>query len=160
MLKYTDTQIVFREIPDKIALAINISNCPNHCIGCHSPELRKNIGIELSDDELDRLIKENDGINCVCFMGEGRDVNRLSQLITRVKDTHNITTALYTGSDEFDESVFNGKLDYLKIGHYDEKYGSLDKPTTNQRLYRIVDKHRVDITNLFWNGNIYVNTTE
>lgn len=150
MLKYTDSQIVFREVPDKVALAINISNCPNHCIGCHSPELRKNIGMELTDEELDRLITENDGINCVCFMGEGRDINRLSALISAVKDKYHIDTALYTGSDEFDESVFDGKLDYLKVGHYDDKFGPLDKQTTNQRMYKLTDGEREDITHLFW----------
>jgi len=154
MLKYTDSLVAFREVPDKITLAINISNCPNHCVGCHSPELRNNIGTELTDDELEKLIVENAGINCVCFMGEGRDINRLSQLISLVKDKYNLLTALYTGSDEFDESVFNGKLDYLKVGHYDEKYGPLDKNTTNQRMYRLLDNKRLDITSLFWRNAV------
>ena len=154
MLKYTDSLVAFREVPDKITLAINISNCPNHCVGCHSPELRNNIGTELTDDELEKLIVENAGINCVCFMGEGRDINRLSQLISLVKDKYNLLTALYTGSDEFDESVFNGKLDYLKVGHYDEQYGPLDKNTTNQRMYRLLDNKRLDITSLFWRNAV------
>ena len=38
-MKYTDTQVTFSEFPDEIALCINISNCPWHCPGCHSPEL-------------------------------------------------------------------------------------------------------------------------
>ena len=44
MLKYTNTQVVFTEIPNHISLAINISNCQNNCIGCHSPYLKENIG--------------------------------------------------------------------------------------------------------------------
>lgn len=150
MIKYTDTRIVFREVPDRIALGINISNCPNHCIGCHSPWLRNDTGTELTDEELDRLIKENESVNCVCFMGEGRDLNRLSAIISTVKDKYGIETALYTGSDEFDESIFGGKLDYLKIGHYDDKFGPLDKQTTNQRMYKLTNGEREDITNLFW----------
>ena len=39
MLKYVDSQITFREIPDEITLCINISNCPFRCKGCHSKEL-------------------------------------------------------------------------------------------------------------------------
>lgn len=31
MVKYTDIQVTFREIPDEITLCINISGCPNHC---------------------------------------------------------------------------------------------------------------------------------
>ena len=43
-MKYTTTEIVMREFPDEITLAINISGCPNLCEGCHSPELRRDIG--------------------------------------------------------------------------------------------------------------------
>jgi anaerobic ribonucleoside-triphosphate reductase activating protein len=151
MLKYTEYEIGFREIPNKVTLLINISNCPNHCVGCHSPELRTNIGTELTNDEFLRILKENDGVNCICFMGEGRDLPRLIEIIKLSKETQPfLETALYTGSDEFDETVFEGKLNYLKIGHYDDKYGPLDKPTTNQRLYRLVDGRRDDITELFW----------
>lgn len=151
MLKYTEYEVGFREIPNKVTLLINISNCPNHCVGCHSPELRTNIGTELTNDEFLRILKENDGVNCVCFMGEGRDLPRLIEVIKLSKETQpSLETALYTGSDEFDETVFEGKLNYLKIGHYDDKYGPLDRPTTNQRLYRLVDGHRNDITELFW----------
>ena len=51
-MKYTDTQITFSEFPDEIALCINISNCPFHCPGCHSPELWEDIGTELTYDEV------------------------------------------------------------------------------------------------------------
>ena len=151
MVKFTDTMVCFREIPNKVTLAINISNCPNHCIGCHSPELRGNIGTELTNDELFRLLEENSDINCVCFMGEGRDIPRLSEIFKLIKETYPLLEiGLYTGSDEFDETVFGGSLDYLKIGHYDSKYGALDKETTNQRMYKITDEGRKDITYLFW----------
>ena len=50
-------------------------------------------------------------------------------------------------------------FDYIKLGHYDEELGGLNKETTNQRLYKIT--HEVledgvkklefkDITHLFW----------
>ena len=151
MLKYTQTLVAFREIPDRITLAINISNCPNHCIGCHSPELRCDIGTELTNEEVIKLIESNNGINCICFMGEGRDIKRLSEIIKLVKIKYPyLETALYTGSDEFDETIFKGNLDYLKIGHYDDKYGPLDKETTNQRMYKLKNGVREDITHLFW----------
>ena len=46
MIKYVpeDTSVVFLEIPDEICCAINISNCPHRCDGCHSQYLRKDIG--------------------------------------------------------------------------------------------------------------------
>ena len=36
MLKYANFDIVFQEVPEEVTLAINISNCPNQCPGCHS----------------------------------------------------------------------------------------------------------------------------
>ena len=51
MLKYVDTKIVFREVPDEITLCINISNCPCHCKGCHSPYLAEDIGTVLDESK-------------------------------------------------------------------------------------------------------------
>ena len=36
MIKYYNAMVVFEEIPNEITLAINITNCPCHCKGCHS----------------------------------------------------------------------------------------------------------------------------
>lgn len=44
MTKYVDYDIVFQEVPGEVSLALNISNCPFKCEGCHSPHLRENIG--------------------------------------------------------------------------------------------------------------------
>ena len=44
MLKYVNTGVVFQEIPDEVTLAINISNCPCRCPGCHSHYLWEDIG--------------------------------------------------------------------------------------------------------------------
>ena len=68
MLKYTIAEVVFREIPDEITLAINISGCPIHCPDCHSKDLWKDKGKDLSQRALERLINENPGITCVAFM--------------------------------------------------------------------------------------------
>ena len=59
MIKYTDTQVTFREIPDEVTLCINISGCPNHCEGCHSLYLANDIGTELTFNELLKLIVLN-----------------------------------------------------------------------------------------------------
>ena len=35
MVKYLETKVVLSEIPNEITLAINITNCPCVCKGCH-----------------------------------------------------------------------------------------------------------------------------
>lgn len=139
------TSVVFEEIPDKITLAVNISNCQNNCVGCHSSFLKQNIGNELTNEVIDELIKIHKGINCFLFMGEGNDTNTLLKLNSYIKSTYNIATAIYIGRDSVDSEYYD-LFDYIKIGSYQEKYGGLDKPTTNQRLYF----HKTDITYKFW----------
>jgi len=56
MLRYTDYDIVFREIPDETTLAVNLAGCPNRCPGCHSPQLQEPIGEPLTEEVVERLL--------------------------------------------------------------------------------------------------------
>ena len=56
MLRYADYDIVFQEIPDEVTLAINLSNCPNHCKGCHSAYLMEDVGEPLTEESLSTLL--------------------------------------------------------------------------------------------------------
>ena len=68
MLKYVNTGVVFQEIPDEVTLAINISNCPCHCPGCHSHYLWDDIGMPLDTDAIDAFIERyGDDITCLSF---------------------------------------------------------------------------------------------
>ena len=42
------TSVVMEEIPDMVTLAVDISNCTGLCEGCHSPFLRKDVGVEVT----------------------------------------------------------------------------------------------------------------
>ena len=47
-------------------------------------------------------------------------------------------------------SFASKNLDYLKVGEYRDECGSLDKETTNQKMYRIDNKAQmIDVTYLF-----------
>ena len=162
MIKYKpDTvQIVFEEVPDMVSLAIEITNCPGMCEGCHSPWLREDIGEELTPKILNKLIDENKGINCVVFMGEGKDPEALKCLAfgIRCRSDYPYKVALYSGRDSVEED-YDRFFDYIKIGSFIPSKGPLNKETTNQRLYEIVSEFdanfelkttRKDITHKFW----------
>jgi len=150
MIKYLNTMVVFEEIPDKISLAVNITNCQNKCVGCHSPQLRKDIGNELTEDAVDKLIKDNEGINCFLFMGEGNDKESLLKIAKYIKEKYNnLSLAIYSGRDEVEDEIYN-LFDYVKIGPYIAEFGPLNKETTNQRLFKIENGVRKEITSMFW----------
>ena len=127
--------VTFEEIPTEVTLSLSISNCQNRCSGCHSPELRCNIGTELTNEVLDELINKNNGISCVLLLGEGNDRSRLIDIAKRVRNEHKLAVALYSGRDNVEEDVWNA-FDYVKIGRYVASLGPLNKVTTNQRLYK------------------------
>lgn len=150
MLKFLNTMVVFEEIPDKISLAVNMTNCQNKCVGCHSPQLRKDIGKELTEEVVDELIKENEGINCFLFMGEGNDKDSLIKMARYIKEKYaSLSLAIYSGRDNVEDDFYT-LFDYVKIGPYIAKFGPLNKDTTNQRLLKIEDGARKDITSMFW----------
>lgn len=151
MLKYLNTAVVFEEIPDEVSLAINITNCQNRCIGCHSPELRGNIGAELTKEETDKLLKDNQGVTCVIFMGEGNDGDAFKEIAEYIKNIHGLKVAVYSGREEENiEPWIWGLFDYVKVGPYKKEFGPLNDRSTNQRLYYMDNGTPVDITSRFW----------
>ncbi len=138
MLKYTDIKVVFREIPDEISLAINISGCPCACEGCHSSYLLEDRGEPLVDEVVERFVEEFDAISCLLFMGGDGDPKELSRLAGIVKEiAPKMKIGWYSGRDELSKQINLSNFDYIKIGSYQKDRGPLDSPTTNQRLYRV-----------------------
>lgn len=137
MTKYAGAEIVFQEVPDKVTLAIAIANCQGRCAGCHSPQLREDIGRDLEQDIEDLLDEYYDVVNCVCFMGCGNDPDSLMRCIAIAK-MKGYETCLYVGDEQADVKLLPF-LDYIKVGAYDDLSGGLNKDTTNQRMYQLID---------------------
>ncbi len=153
MLKYVNTGIVFQEIPDEVTLAINISNCPCHCPGCHSRYLWEDVGKPLTTFAIEDFIKEYAGsITCICFMGgdaEPQYINKLAQYIHREHQEYKV--GWYSGKIRIPTSISKNDFDYIKVGPYIQHLGCLKDRTTNQRLYRhVVGEDFEDITSRFW----------
>ena len=152
MIKFVPgmTNVVLEEIPDKFTLAVEISNCQGNCIGCHSPWLKDDVGEPLTPQVISRLIADNFGINCFLLLGEGNDREALLEIAGYLRKAFpDVETALYSGRTEVEQDIFDA-FDYVKVGPYIEKFGPLNSPTTNQRLYH----HGEDITSRFWHRRI------
>ena len=154
-MKYLNSEVTFAEIPTEVTLAINVTNCPHRCRGCHSPELREDIGEPLTPEVVMSLVAKNMGVSCILFLGEGNSLSELESLVKTIKKSCNLKLALYTGANHLPNKIWM-LFDYVKIGPYEEESGPLNKVTTNQRLYQKVGNNPKigvmwnDITNLFW----------
>jgi len=151
MIKVASYDIVFQEIPGEVTLALNLSGCPCHCAGCHSPYLWEDTGEDLTEDLLDELIDKYAGlITCVAFMGGDKAPEEVAALAEYMKhsDRSALKAAWYSGRMEM--PGISGPFDYVKIGPYVEELGGLKSKTTNQRLYKRVGSEWEDITSSFW----------
>ena len=149
MLKFVDTLVSFQEVPDEITLCINISNCPCHCEGCHSPYLAEDIGEYLTPDKLLELVNSNKGISCVCFMGGDSSPGRINGLAAVIRHYTNLKIAWYSGRRHIYNGINLRYFDYVKIGPYIPELGGLDSETTNQIMYKVEDRKLIDITYRF-----------
>lgn len=150
MLKYVDAKVVFAEVPNEVTLAINISNCPCQCKGCHSSYLAQDIGTELTFSELRRLIKHNSGISCIAFMGGDSEPKRIDALASFVTNHYQLKVAWYSGRQELSKEIDLQNFDFIKLGPYIEELGPLNSKNTNQRFYKVNGKELIDITSKFY----------
>ena len=153
MLKYVNTGVVFQEIPDEVTLAINISNCPCRCPGCHSPYLWEDIGLPLDTDAIDDFVeKYGHDVTCIAFMGGDNEPANVEMLAQYIHENHPLYhVAWYSGRLRLPSSIHKTEFDYIKIGPYIKHLGPLNRPTTNQRLFRRKNDNTFeDITSRFW----------
>ena len=153
MLKYLNTQVTFSEVPDEITLCINITGCKIGCKNCHSSYLAEDIGEGLTLDKIYKLIDNNEGITCVCFMGGDSSPKEIDMFARCIKDLYDIKVAWYSGRQELSKDINIKWFSYIKLGPYIEELGPLNSKTTNQRFYKVVNGELIDITSVFWKKN-------
>jgi len=138
-MKYASFDIVFQEIPGEVTLALNLTNCPMRCVGCHSPHLQQDTGEELTQTVLANLIERyKNAVTCLCFMGGDAEPQEVIRYAVFVKNklSKTLKTAWYSGKP----NIYAGAefcFDYIKTGAYIAELGALTSPRTNQRLYKI-----------------------
>ena len=153
VLKYpvVNTDITFNEVPDKLAYAIELGACRQHCVGCHSPELQEeDVPLTPLLDILEEAQYVIDaGANAIVVMGGTNNKHITDEsLIALLRALACIApTGLYSGSDDEDHDkmiAVEGQCTWLKTGPYVESLGGLESPRTNQRFYRIAATYRLD----------------
>lgn len=142
MLRYANYCVTFREVPDEIALCINISGCKIRCEGCHSKYLWEDIGQYLIAPTLKNIISIHNGISCVCLMGGDHEFESIIELGKVIKKL-GLKAAWYSGSDILEEEATE-VFDYIKMGRFIEELGGLSSPKTNQKMLKI-EKNRIGI---------------
>jgi len=151
MLKFYNYDIVFQEIPDEVTLAVNITGCPVHCPGCHSPHLWQDIGVALDEAALQAMYAEYEGeVTCFALMGGDGDPAEAGRLCAFIKRELGLHSAWWSGRADLPEEIDLTAFDYIKTGPYIEALGGLKNPSTNQRLYRVAAGSLEDITYRFW----------
>lgn len=131
-MKYVSSAVTFAEFPNEIALCLNISNCPCLCENCSQSELAGDFGTILDEEELDKLIKNNEGITLIGFMGGDSSHETVKELCDYIhKKYKNIKVGMYSGREYFDMLLLNC-LDVYKIGKWIQPKGPInDWPKQN-----------------------------
>ena len=151
MLKYYNYDIVFQEIPDEVTLAVNLTGCPVHCPGCHSPHLWEDIGEPLDEAVLRKMYADYpDEVTCICLMGGDGDPAAVKQLCSYIKEEMHLRSAWWSGRDDLPSADALDAFDYIKTGPYVASLGGLKSRTTNQHLYQVQAGSLEDITFRFW----------
>ena len=132
--------ITLTEIPDKVAVYLEIGNCKNNCAGCHSDHLRKPMASNMTIADIEAIVERNvnNGANACVIMGgdnNGLDSEDLECLIKTL--SYIVPTGIYVGdSDAIKYAKMGAK--WVKTGKYVEALGGLDKPATNQHFYEVI----------------------
>jgi len=150
--------ITFSEFPDEISLNFNITNCPGNCSHCSEPELLADVGEEITEELLDKFIKDNPGITMIGFMGGDRDHKTVYELSKYIK-SKGLKVGIYSGQEYLDLNLLQ-ILDYYKIGRWIMPTGNPDDwpklncgplifPFSNQLMFKKEDNKWINITNKF-----------
>ena len=132
--------ITLNEVPNKVAVFVEFSNCHLKCEGCHSNHLHSDMfDGEKTDIKyiLSYVEKQIDkGAEYIVLMGgdtNGVTKEDLYLLIGRLAEIAPVM--LYSGLE--DTSILTDtNLTLLKTGGYIEELGGILSPTTNQKVFK------------------------
>ena len=143
-LPVTNITVSLNELPNHIAVAIELGNCKQRCKGCHSEwlsiPLPKSSWMELETlmYEVNKHIKNGaDAIVLMDGTNNGVSPDDLVEAINIL--SHYAPIGIFSGlpvkAAIHEVLKEEAKLSFLKVGDYKEKLGGLASKTTNQRFF-------------------------
>lgn len=148
-MKYYQYTVVFQEMPDDIALTFELTQCPMHCDGCHSPHLQEDIGETITLSVFRQIVDKYIGmVSAVLFMGSAYNADdqlELAQMLDYAKSL-GLKTCIWTGESDVCANL-KQYLDFLKTGRYIAEKGALGTPGTNQRYINLLTNETVGVSN-------------
>lgn len=142
--------ITLAELPDRIAVYLELGNCLLECEGCHSNHLWYSKNPITEADKMTHLKdiidyvwqQKKKGADAVVIMGGSHNKMCITNLIKLIKACYVfLPVGLYVGLEDNSELVKDvlkkiPELTWLKTGGYKKELGGLDSPKTNQKFYR------------------------
>lgn len=146
-MRIYSTEISFIEVPEEIALLINVAGCNINCYGCQWKDIKNKKTFDFNCFDLTNEINKNATlITTVCFMGGEWFEDELLTMID-ISNKFGLKTCLYTGKENVKNKI-KQKLDFLKTGKWIEEKGGLDKETTNQIFLNVKTSEKLNYK--FW----------
>ena len=132
--------ITLNEVPNKVSVFVEFSNCHLKCEGCHSNHLHSDMfDGEKTDIKyiLSYVEKQIDkGAEYIVLMGGDTNGVQKEDLYTLINKLDDIAPVmLYSGSEDI-SILTDTNLTLLKTGGYIEELGGLLSPTTNQKVFK------------------------
>lgn len=152
------TGITMAEMPKNISFYLQLAECRIRCAGCHSKELWGTTeGLDF--DSICTLVRKSKlaGANMIIIFGDTNNnitSNNLNLLVSALR-VH-LPICIYSGADSIEDSLGDCRqdilksIDYIKLGHYDERLGGLNSYKTNQIMYKVAGEELVDVTRLLF----------
>lgn len=130
-----------QEVPDNLSLCFSFAGCPHHCKNCSWQN--ETTFTEYSLKDIKEIInKYAFYVSCVCFLG-GEWEKDFIELLGYCKNLK-LKTCLYTGLVEMRDIEILSKLDFIKLGPYQESYGGLSNKNTNQVFLEVKTGKRLN----------------
>lgn len=156
-LPVLNISVSLNEIPDKIAVAVELGNCKQHCKGCHSPWLSIQIhhdcwmDLEMLMYNINKKIKQ--GADAIVLMGGTANGIKPDDLVETINIlSHYAPVGLYSGlpyaANIHEYLRKHAKLTWLKTGEFIEEKGGMNEETTNQKFFVKEKDKWVEVTHL------------